>query len=91
MAIECGIRMVAGLCHIPFPRRGDTKQVLKRTKHLPLNQGEDEDNSPCILAYQRMERVITALNNMDLALQAAELEPDGIRKLFNQLWSSDQL
>ena len=61
----------------------DVEQILIRTKLLPVEE--------CVDDLIRAERVVTALNNMDLALQAVSLEPDGIKNLFNQLWSSDQL
>ncbi len=72
-------------CHIPYSSIDITQivQVLIRTKALPVEE--------CVEDFVRAERVVKALNNMDLALQAAELEPDGIQNLFNQLWSSDQL
>jgi hypothetical protein len=81
--------------YIPFSnvKKEHIKQVLLQTSYLNLHDGEggDEDHSSCIREFIRAERVVTALNNMDLALQAAELEPDGIKNLFDQLWSSDQL
>jgi hypothetical protein len=69
--------------HVPFSSIDiiDIEQVLTRTKLVPVEE--------CIEDYIRAERVVKALNNMDLALQAAELEPNGIKNLFDQLWSSD--
>lgn len=71
--------------HMPYSSIDilDIQQVLIRTKLLPVEE--------CAEDYIRVERVVTALNNMDMALQAAELEPNGIQNLFNKLWSSDQL
>jgi len=71
--------------HVPYSSIdvAQIAQVLVRTKLFPVEE--------CVEDLIRVERVVKALNNMDLALQAVELEPDGIRKLFDQLWSSDQL
>ena len=74
-----------GAHHVPYSSIDITtiEQVLMRTELLPVEE--------CVEDLIRAERVVKALNNMDLALQAAELEPNGIQNLFNQLWSSDQL
>jgi hypothetical protein len=71
--------------HVPFSyiKIEDVEQILIQTEPLPVEE--------CVADYIRAERVVTALNNMDLALQAVSLEPDGIKNLFNRLWRSDQL
>jgi len=69
--------------HVPFSSIDIVyvEQVLIRTKALPIEE--------CVDDLIRANRVVTALNRMDMALQAAELEPNGIQNLFNQLWSTD--
>jgi len=79
-----GVQLPHGsVAHVAFTsiRSEYVKQVLKQTKFATV-----EDS---ISDFERVERVVKALNNMDMALQAAELEPNGIQKLFNQLWSTD--
>lgn len=70
--------------HAPYTmvmQRG-VKKVLKRTKR----KGEDTS----VEDFVRMERVLTMMNNMDLAIQAVELERRGIQKLFNRLWEEEK-
>jgi len=78
-----GVQLPHSVSHVAFTsiRSEYVKQVLKQTKFATV-----EDS---ISDFERVERVVKALNNMNLALQAAELEPNGIQKLFNQLWSTD--
>lgn len=57
------------------------KRVLIRTELLPVEK--------CAADFVRVERVVKAFNNMSLALQAVELEPNGIKNLFNKLWSDE--
>jgi hypothetical protein len=68
---------------VPFSSIDITQvvQVLIRTTPLPVEE--------CVDDLIRTERVVTALNRMEMALQAVELEPNGIQNLFKQLWSSD--
>lgn len=64
--------------------RGATKQVLKRSKFT-------NDKEELHEVFRRCERCVVVLNRMILSLQAAELEHDGIRKLFNQVWESENV
>lgn len=74
--------------HDPFVVRSSTsglvKQVLKRTPFT-------HDEGVLHHWFRQAERTVLVLNRMCLALEAAELEHDGIRNLFNKVWESENV
>jgi hypothetical protein len=66
----------------PNIRSREIKQILLRVGPLYTC----EDDSPGIIMFERAERVVYTMNHLKLSLEAAELEKDGVSKLFDYLW-----
>lgn len=77
VAVELHEPMVFADVHVPMVllQPKHVKQTLRRAKI---------DN------YKHIANVLNIMNNMDLAIQAAEQEKDGINKLFDRLWEEQK-
>ena len=68
-------------------RDRQVRRVLLRTRPLVL----DGPETPGIKAFTRAERCVAALNRMDMAIKAAEIDDPvkGVNKLFDYLWQME--